>query len=191
MYSLLLYKTRKEFFIVACARCCLWSLTLLHLSFYFWVKKPINYISQMAYLILLVGITDGRIKGRREEAAILFPSYGQQWQHWEQQCACPGSGSAARLWQWQWPWAWGHDFPFASLRALNSFIFGTPSSSTTFVTHYLYHIESPLKYWEYFPLSWLDTGCYTDTVRPRQANNSAWAHIHIWLKAYIQSFLEL
>lgn len=86
---------------------------------------------------------------------------------------------------------WGHDFPVASLRTLNSFTFGTPSPSTTCVTHYLYHIKSPLKYREYFPLSWLDTGCYTDTTRPRQTNKAAWAHIHTWSKAYMQSFLEL
>lgn len=103
--SLLLYETHKEFLIGEYVRCCLWSfrciLTPLHPSLYFWDKKPVNCISQLAYEILPAGSTDGRIKGGRKGAAILFPSSGRQWQHREQRQwvtrASPDSGSAARL----------------------------------------------------------------------------------------------
>ena len=85
MCSLLSYKTRREFLIGGCARCCLWSLrskfSLLHPSLYFWDKKPINYIAQTFYPAGLLDSPRGRyrwrIRGERKGEAILFPTSEQ------------------------------------------------------------------------------------------------------------------
>lgn len=62
----------------------LWSLgpvlTLLYPSLYFWGRKMLitfpRLFSQLAYQLVLVGGTNGRIKGRTKREAIYFPALG-------------------------------------------------------------------------------------------------------------------